>query len=211
MSDCCAPDAANQKQRSLLWIVLVLNALMFVVEFIAGWFAQSSGLIADSLDMLADALVYGLSLYAVGRAATFKARAAMVNGTLQLTLGCLVMVDVIKRIVLGSSPQMEIMYAIGFLALVVNICCFLLLYQFRDGDVNMRASWICSRNDMLANAGVILSAWLVGRTASAWPDLLIGSLIALTVIVSATGVIRAARKVYQDEQKAHSSCCSHPH
>jgi cation diffusion facilitator family transporter len=207
MSDCCAPDAANRKQRKLLWIVLALNAMMFFVEFVAGWLAQSAGLIADSLDMLADALVYGLSLYAVGRAATFKARAAMVNGSLQLTLGCLVLADVVKRLVFGSSPQMDVMYSIGALALLVNICCFLMLYQFRDGDVNMRASWICSRNDMLANAGVILSAWLVGVTASAWPDLLIGTLIAITVIVSAMGVIRSARQVYQDEQQKPSSCC----
>lgn len=211
MSDCCAPEAANKKQRTLLWIVLVLNGVMFFVEFIAGWVAQSSGLMADSLDMLADALVYGLSLYAVGRAATFKARAAMVNGGLQLTLGILVLIDVVKRGIQGSEPHMDIMYSIGTLALLVNVICFTMLWQFRDGDVNMRASWICSRNDMLANLGVILSAWLVGVTASAWPDLLIGALIALTVIVSALGVIRSARQVYREEHTQQASCCPHSH
>lgn len=206
MAGCCAPHAEDQQQRHLLWVVLTLNAVMFIVEFVSGYIAQSSGLIADSLDMLADALVYGLSLYAVGRAVTFKARAAMVSGSLQLTLGCLVLLDVLKRSLFGSEPQVDIMYLIGFIALAVNITCFVLLYKFRSGDVNMRASWICSRNDMLSNCGVLFSAWLVGLTGQSWPDLVIGSLIAIAVIISSVGVIKSARVVYQDEHNKNQGC-----
>ncbi|GAA0360536.1 hypothetical protein GCM10009092_25970 [Bowmanella denitrificans] len=204
MAGCCAPNAADDQQRKLLWLVLILNALMFVVEFIAGWLASSSGLMADSLDMLADALVYGVSLYAVGKAMSYKARAAMLNGTLQLILGGLVLVDVVKNIWLDASPNVNLMYSVAFLALMVNVLCFSLLYQHRSGDINLRASWICSRNDMLANGGVLLSAALVTWLGKAWPDWLIGSLIALTIMLSASRVIKDARQI---SAQSKATCC----
>ena len=193
MSDCCGCEARNQRERNLLWLVLSLNAIMFVVEFIAGWIADSSGLLADSLDMLADAAVYALSLYAVGRSLRHKARAALLNGGLQLALGVLILVDIGKRIWLGSEPQADIMSSIALLALLVNTLCFGVLYQFRRGDINLRASWICSRNDMLANVGVLVAAGLVSWLHSPWPDWLIGGVIALIVIQSASAIIRDAR------------------
>jgi Co/Zn/Cd efflux system component len=171
---------------------------MFVVEFIAGWLANSSGLLADSLDMLADAAVYSLSLYAVGKRLLYKGRAALANGYLQLSLGILVLVDVARRIWLGSEPQSELMISIGFIALIVNMICFALLYQFRQGDVNLKASWICSRNDMLANIGIITSAVLVGKLDTAWPDWLIGSIIAGVVIHSSIAIISEARVSIQE-------------
>ncbi|MFC0446289.1 cation transporter [Pseudidiomarina halophila] len=210
MSSCCGIDTQAQidsAQRKLLWTVLVLNAVMFFVEFIAGWIAQSSGLIADSLDMLADALVYSASLYAVGKTLKHKANAALLNGTLQLVLASLVILDVIKRMIFGSAPNADMMLSVAFLALAVNVVCFALLYRFRNGDLNIRASWICSRNDMLMNAGVIFSALLVSSQNAAWPDLLVGLMIAGIVIVSAVGIVRNALQVRRGEADKLADCC----
>lgn len=194
MSECCASEAKNKRERMFLWIVLILNFGMFIIEFIAGWVADSSGLLADSLDMLADAAVYCLSLYAVGRSLYHKGRAALLNGSLQATLGVLILVDVGRRIWMSSTPQPHLMITISLMALIVNLVCFGLLYQFRKGDVNLKASWICSRNDMIANVGVLVSAALVASLKVAWPDLLVGGLIAVIVIHSSVGIIRESRK-----------------
>ncbi|RUO58998.1 cation transporter [Pseudidiomarina insulisalsae] len=210
MSSCCGIDTQaklDSAQRKLLWTVLILNAAMFFVEFIAGWIAESSGLIADSLDMLADALVYSVSLYTVGKTLRHKANAALLNGSLQLLLGSLVVFDVIKRILFGSDPNADIMLSVAFLALVVNVICFAMLYRFRNGDINIRASWICSRNDMLLNAGVIFSALLVSSQNAAWPDLLIALLIAGIVLVSALGIVRNALQVRRGEAQQLEDCC----
>ncbi len=206
MSDCCVSEARNARERKLLWVVLILNGLMFIVEFIAGWLADSSGLLADSLDMLADAMVYSLSLYAVGHSMNRKARAAMLNGSLQLILGCLVLLDVGRRIWLDSTPQPEMMTTIALLALMVNMTCFALLFQFRQGDINLRASWICSRNDVLANAGVLAAASLVTWLESPWPDWLIGAAIAGVVIHSALLIIRDANLSLRFGESA-ANCC----
>lgn len=193
MSGCCAREAVERRQRQLLWVVLTLNATMFVVEFIAGWLAHSTSLLADSLDMLADAVVYGISLYAVGRAVSLKARAALTNGGLQLTLSLVVLVDVGRRLLGDSTPEPMMMSLVSLMALAVNITCFAMLYRFRSGDINLKASWICSRNDMMANVGVMIAALMVSRTGQAWPDLLVGTLIAAIVMRSAIQIIREAR------------------
>ncbi|WP_289116624.1 cation diffusion facilitator family transporter [uncultured Idiomarina sp.] len=213
MSSCCGSSCAttqahiDKSQRKLLWTVLVLNGVMFFVEFIAGWLAQSSGLIADSLDMLADTLVYAVSLYAVGKAIKYKANAAIFNGTLQTLLALLVLADVVQRLVFGSAPNANMMLWVAGLALVVNVACFALLYSSRNGDINIRASWICSRNDMLMNTGVIISALLVAQLNMAWPDLVIATVIALVVLRSAIRIIRDARAVKAGEKADISGCC----
>ncbi|OUR82305.1 hypothetical protein A9Q75_06200 [Colwellia psychrerythraea] len=206
MSGCCAAEAKNTNERKLLWVVLILNFSMFIIEFIAGWLANSSGLLADSLDMLADAAVYSLSLYAVGKSLLYKGRAALANGYLQLSLGLLVLLDVVRRIWLGSEPQSDLMFSVGFMALIVNMICFAVLYQFRQGDVNLKASWICSRNDMLANIGILISAFLVGRLNTAWPDWVIGSVIAIIVIHSSIAIIREAKVSITESKSADKSC-----
>jgi cation diffusion facilitator family transporter len=210
MSSCCgttAQEHIDKAQRRLLWTVLVLNGVMFFVEFIAGWLAQSSGLIADSLDMLADTLVYAVSLYAVGKAIKYKANAAIFNGTLQTVLALVVLADVLQRLILGSQPNANMMLWVAGLALVVNVLCFALLYSSRNGDINIRASWICSRNDMLMNTGVIASALLVAQLDMAWPDLLIATVIALIVLRSAIRIIRDARAVKAGDKTDISGCC----
>jgi len=210
MSSCCSTTAQqhiDKAQRTLLWTVLVLNGVMFFVEFIAGWLAESSGLIADSLDMLADTLVYAVSLYAVGKAIKYKANAAILNGTLQTVLALVVLADVLQRLIFGSQPNANMMLWVALLALAVNIACFALLYSSRNGDINIRASWICSRNDMIMNGGVILSALLVAKLNMAWPDLVIATVIALIVLRSAIRIIRDARAVKAGEKTDISGCC----
>ncbi|WP_020408458.1 cation diffusion facilitator family transporter [Hahella ganghwensis] len=194
MAGCCEMDAKQDRQRRLLWMVLILNGGMFVVELIAGLIAQSTGLLADSLDMLADAAVYAISLYAVGRAASVKITAAQVNGIFQLTLGIGVLIEIGRRIWLGSTPDEGVMMSVALAALLVNITCFVVLYSQRQGDINIRAAWICSRNDMLANVGVIAAAALVSWSGEAWPDWVIGGVIALLVIHSSIGILREARQ-----------------
>jgi len=207
MSDCCAAEARNSRERTLLWTVLALNAVMFVVEFTAGWLARSSGLMADSLDMLADVLVYSVSLYAVGRGIAQKAKAALLNGSLQMLLGLGVLLHIVWRIREGSAPQTDIMGWIAALALAVNISCFALLYRFRSGDINMRASWLCSRNDMLANVGVLVAAWMVNLLSSAWPDYVIAAFIAGVVIHSAYGILVQARRNLKEGLEIESGGC----
>lgn len=206
MSNCCASEIRNDQERKLLWVVLILNFGMFVVEFVAGWIADSSGLLADSLDMLADAMVYSLSLYAVGRSINLKARAALLNGYLQFSLGALILMDVGRRIWLGSEPQPQLILSIALLALTVNIISFAFLYQHRKGDVNLKASWICSRNDMIANVGVLISAGLVAWLNAPWPDWLVGSLIAVIVLHSSFGIIKEANKTMRLGDEKDKSC-----
>lgn len=205
MSNCCASDARNDQERRLLWVVLIINFGMFMVEFAAGWIADSSGLLADSLDMLADAAVYSLSLYAVGRSLQHRAQSALLNGYLQSMLGILILVDVGRRIWQGSEPQPHLMFSIASLALAVNIISFVFLYQHRKGDVNLKASWICSRNDMFANVGVLISAGLVGWLDAPWPDWLVGGLIAAIVLHSSFGIIQEAKKVMRSVREEDKS------
>ena len=192
MSGCCAHDAVERRERQLLWVVLTLNASMFVIEFMAGWIAHSTSLLADSLDMFADAVVYGISLYAVGRAVALKARAAVTNGVLQLTLSLVVLADVSRRLLTDAAPEPMVMSVVSLMALTVNMICFGMLYRFRSGDINLKASWICSRNDMMANVGVLIAAIMVSQTGRAWPDLVVGTLIAMLVMTSAIRIISEA-------------------
>ena len=180
-------------ERRTLRLLLAINAAMFVVEFGAGWFAESTGLIADSLDMVADAAVYGMSLYAVGKAATMQVRAARFSGVLQLLLALGVLFEVVRRFVTGSEPEPPLMIGIALLALAANVTCMALIAKHRQGGVHMRASWIFSTNDVIANAGVIAAGVLVAWTASPWPDLVAGTLIGLVVLSGAIRILRLAR------------------
>ncbi|WP_373093005.1 cation transporter, partial [Zhongshania sp.] len=162
--------------------LLAINFVMFGVEIVAGIWAQSAGLIADSLDMLADASVYGVALYAVGRSASLKLTAARATGWLQLALGIGVLIEVIRRFAYGSEPQSLFMIGVGVMALAANILCLYLLASKKDSGVHMTATWICSSNDVIANAGVILAGILVMLTHSPYPDLVIGLIITVVVL-----------------------------
>jgi Co/Zn/Cd efflux system component len=182
--------SSDAAEAGTLRVLLAINAVMFAVEAVAGWLADSSGLIADSLDMLADALVYGLSLYAVGRATRTKVRAAHVSGVLQGALAVGVLVDVVRRLVAGSAPAPPGMIAVSLLALAANVACLLLIAKHREGGAHMKASWIFSTNDVLANLGVILAGALVAWTGSRLPDLAIGAVVGVVVFIGALRILR---------------------
>jgi len=194
-SDAAQPPKDKKSEHSTLMILLAINAVMFVAEFIGGWWAQSTGLIADSLDMFADAAVYGVSLYAVGKAASSQATAARLSGYLQLLLALGALAEVIRRFVGGSEPEAPAMMAISLVALVANVACMALISKHRTGGVHMRASWIFSTNDVVANLGVILAGGLVAWTGSHLPDLVVGLMIALVVFSGAVRILRLAKKV----------------
>lgn len=194
MSDCgCQMEAKNAAQRRVLGYLLLINGTMFVLEVITGVLAQSTALIADSLDMLTDAAVYGISLYAVGRSSIYKTRAASFSGILQITLAGLVLLDVIRKFISGSAPESALMISIGFIALMANVSCLWLLAKHRKGEVHMRASWIFSKNDVIANLGVIIAGLLVTFTRSQLPDLIIGLAITVFVLRGGIQILQEAR------------------
>ncbi|OKH14688.1 hypothetical protein NIES208_13505 [[Limnothrix rosea] IAM M-220] len=199
MSDCgCAIEARNAKERQTLLIVLGINAFMFVFELILGLVAESTGLIADSLDMLADACVYSISLYAIGRSNILKRRAAKFSGIVQSVLAFFVIFEAIRRFIFGSEPLSLWIIAVGCLALIANSICLTLISKHKNGEVHMRASAIFSANDVIANIGVILSGVLVLLLDSRYPDLIIGLIIAAIVF-------RGGLKIIQEAQKSNST------
>ncbi len=194
--DGCGRDMTrvNQRQRRVLMIVLLINAGMFFAEFSAGLVSGSTALIADSLDMLADAMVYAIGLFALGRAAHWRVRAALSSGILQMLLGVGVALEAAWKLMANGLPDTATMGLFGVIALIANTICFLLLARYREGDINMRATWICSRNDMIGNIGVLIAAGLVSWTNSPLPDIVIGLMIAAIVIHSAWRIVMEAYK-----------------
>ena len=182
--------ASAAAETSTLRVVLAINALMFVVELVAGWLAESTGLLADGADMLADATVYALALYAVGRAPALKLRAARTCGALQALLGATALAEVMRRAMVGSQPEPPAMMGVSLLALAANVTSLWLVARHRQGGVHMRASYICTTNDVLANLGVIVAGALVAATGSRLPDLGIGALIAAVVLQGALRILR---------------------
>lgn len=190
-NDVSAPVPANEHaERRVLWWLLGINAFMFFAEFSAGLWAQSAGLIADSLDMFADATVYALALYAVGRGAALKLRAAHLSGWLQILLALGALFEVGRRALFGAEPLGAAMMGVAAVALVANVICLLLIMRHRHGGAHMRASFIFSANDVIANCGVILAGLLVMMTGSAWPDWIIGVIIAGVVLNGAIRILR---------------------
>lgn len=194
MSDCgCAFEARDAEQRRVLGWLLAINGGMFAVELVVGLLAQSAGVMADSLDMLADALVYGTGLYAVGRGAAAKLRAARWSGVFQVLFAGSIFLEALRRAAYGSEPDSTLMMTISVVALAANAWCLKLLAKHRDGEVHLRASWIFSRSDVIANAGVILAGLLVALTGSRWPDLVVGLAIAGVVLHGGREILREAR------------------
>ena len=195
MSDCdCHVQIKNRAETPVLWIALALNAAMAVIGLVTGLLADSTGLLADALDMLTDAGSYAIGLAAIGRSGLFKARAASLTGMLVLLLGIGLLVEVGRRAIYGSEPVSVWMIATALLSLAVNVTVLKLLHPFRDGEVHLRATWICTRADVVANFGVILAGVLVAMTATPHPDLIIGTLIGLYVIKEALEILSDARE-----------------
>ena len=196
MSDCgCGPtETETREQRRTLWIALALNATMFVAEVAAGVLANSTGLIADGLDMLADASAYAIALVAVGRSASFKANAAMSSGVLLLLLGLGVIVDVARRFMSGEPLEGLWMIVVAKVALAVNATVLRLLSKQRQDEVHIRATWIFTRADVVANVAVIVAGLAVFLTGIRYFDLVVGGLIGLYVTKEAIEILNEARK-----------------
>ena len=195
MSDCgCeAPEVKTEQERRILYIALGLNAAMAVIGGLAGWIAQSTGLLADALDMLADATAYTIALLAIGRSALFKIRAATLSGGILFVLGVAVLSEVGRRVIYGAEPLSEWMIATALLSLAVNLTVLRLLAPMKFGEVHLRATWLFTRADVVANVGVILAGLLILWLGVPYPDYVIGTLIGLYVIKEAVEILRDAR------------------
>jgi cation diffusion facilitator family transporter len=200
MPRCCDNEVEiarlRGRQAVVLKVVLALNAAMFVIEVFAGILAGSTALLADSLDMLGDALVYGLSLYVIAKNEQWRAIAVLTKGLIMAAFGLGVLSDAIYKGFHPFVPVAATMGVIGLLALAANTACLVLLWRHRQDDLNMRSTWLCSRNDVIANFSVLLAAVGVWSLNSMWPDLLIGSMIAILFLHSAFSVIKESLKVW---------------
>ena len=207
MADCgCEITVANREQSRILIILLAINGGMFFIEMIFGIASQSSGLIADSLDMLADAAVYGIGWRAVGGSLRVKIKAAHLSGIFQIMLGALAALDAARRLIMGSEPESFFMILVGIAAFVANFICFALISKHKEGEVHMRASWIFSKNDLIANLGVIASGALVYFFESRFPDLIIGMAISIIVIRGGRRIIKDAAHEKQQETCRAGAC-----
>lgn len=184
--------ARDRAQRRVLITVMLINLTMFLIEFSAGLFAKSSALQADAVDMLGDGIVYGLSLWAIGRGARREAGAALAKGLLILVFFVLITAEIALKLRHGVPPSSVLMLVFGGVALVANLACLALLWRFRRLNINMKSTFECSRNDVAANVGVLVAGGMVAWTGTAWPDIAIGSVIALLFLRSAISVIREA-------------------
>jgi Co/Zn/Cd efflux system component len=198
MKSCCEQkslelDQLRGRQLGVLKIVLAINAFMFLVEIISGILAHSTALSADSLDMLGDATVYGFSIYAVHKGELWKIKAARLKGIIMALFGIGVLAEALRKVSIAAMPVAETMGIIGSLALLANLVCLVLLWRYRTDDINMRSTWTCSRNDIIANLSVIAASFLVPLTHSAMPDIVVGSGIAVLFLASAFGVLRDAK------------------
>ena len=204
MSGCCSDshshdhdhggmfDGATPAYRRVLLIVLAINAIMFAVEMAAGAIAGSVALYADSIDFAMDAVTYGISFWAIGRAAETRARVALLKGGSLGVIGTAVLAVALWRLFTGAPPEPFTMGAIGVLALAANVISALLLFRWRDGDANVASVWQCTRNDAIGNVLVVLAAIGVFGTGSAMPDLIVASLMAMLFLNSSFRIVRQA-------------------
>lgn len=185
----------THNQRKLLWQVLLINLFFFVAEIVAGFIANSMGLVADSLDMLADALVYGLALFAVGGTIVRKNNIARLSGYFQLSLAAFGFIEVIRRFLgVGEVPNYQTMMIVSLLALTGNAFSLYLLQKQKSKEAHMQASTIFTSNDVIVNLGVIVAGGLVYLTASNLPDLIVGIIIFLVVAQGAFRILQISRR-----------------
>lgn len=201
MSDSCGsccgkvgPAPVDRQTQQILWVVLIANAAMFVVETVGGHATGSLALQADALDFAADAATYGVTLWAVGQSALARTRAALIKSAAMFAMGGVIMVMAVAKLMSPVAPAAEPMGIIGALALAVNLGAVIMLLRFRDGDANLRSAWICSRNDAVGNVLVILAAVATAATASPWPDFAVGVIMSLLFVSGSWAVLKQARR-----------------
>ena len=210
MSGCCGSgvkfEGVSDDYKRRLWVVIALNALMFIVEMSAGYLAKSQALQADALDFLGDALTYGISLAVIGASIRVRTNAALAKGFSLLLMGLWVFGSTMYRVLYVGVPEAQIMGVIGFLALLANLASVLLLIRYKDGDANVRSVWLCSRNDAIGNVAVMLAAVGVWGTASGWPDLIVATIMAGLFLSSSFQIIQQAlkeKREFTDYQHSH--------
>lgn len=197
---CCHQEPPPSKgapppgYRRVLWIALLVNALMFGVEIVAGLKSGSVSLLADAIDFFGDAGNYGLTLAVLSLGVTWRAGAALAKAASMLGFGLLVIGRAMWSASQGGVPEPLTMGVVGGLALAANLGVTALLYAFREGDANMRGVWLCTRNDAISNIAVMLAALGVFGTATAWPDLAVAAVMAGLAITSGWAVMRQARR-----------------
>lgn len=196
---CCSPACSTEtrrvgpRYRRVLQIALVANALMFVIEFVLGWQADSVALVADAVDFAGDAANYGISLAVLSMAVVWRSRAALIKGLSMGTYGAFVAIHAMWNLTMGTVPEPMTMGVVGILALLVNVGIAVMLYAYREGDANMRSVWLCSRNDAIGNVAVIIAAVAVDRLHAGWPDAVIALFMGALALWSAWSVVRQAR------------------
>ena len=190
--DCSAPQTDNRYRRSL-WIALAVNVVMFCAEIVASIVAGSVSLRADALDFLADAANYAVALAVVGLALQWRARAALLKGSVMGVFGLWVAVSTIYHAITATVPRAELMGAIGLLALTANLAVAGLLYRYRAADSQAMSVWLCTRNDCIANIAVMVAGAGVWASGTPWPDIAVATIIACLGLSSAVKVIRQAR------------------
>ncbi len=198
-------DGVDNRYKSILWVVIAINAAMFIVEVVAGRLAGSQALQADALDFLGDALTYGLSLAVIGMSLKTRSTAALLKGISLLAMGCWVLGSTIYQVLISGVPQAQIMGIIGVMALLANITSVLLLMRYKDGDANVRSVWVCSRNDAIGNVAVMAASVAVWATTSAWPDLLVAFIMAGLFLRSSQQIIAQAWQEYKFADTAELS------
>ncbi|MAL79122.1 MAG: cation transporter [Sneathiella sp.] len=199
---CCSDklpvfDGMSRRYKRILWSVIAINGLMFLTEMIMGTLAGSQALKADALDFLGDTVTYGLSLAVIGASLRTRATAALLKGLSLSLMGIWVFAATLYQTLVLDIPRAEMMGAIGFLALAANLGSVLLLLPYKDGDANVRSVWLCSRNDAIGNVAVMLAAFGVWGTTTAWPDLLVAAIIASLFLFSSRQILRQAWKEYR--------------
>lgn len=208
-SNCCnsQPVARSQRYRTILWIALLVNLSMFAVEIAAGARAGSASLLADSLDFLGDAGNYAIGLWVLGMGIAARARASLFKALSMLAFAVGVLSTALWHVLSDTLPNAQTMGGVGLLALLANLGVAALLYAYREGDSNMRSIWLCTRNDALGNIAVLLAALGVFGTGSAWPDLLVASLMASLALTSAYQVMLQARQELLSLSPARAPRC----
>lgn len=206
MSSCCGANmkfggmSAAYKRR--LWIVILMNAVMFAVEMVAGHLSGSKALQADALDFFGDAATYGISLAVIGASVQVRTAAALAKGVSLSLMGLWVLGSTIYSVFLIGVPTAEVMGAIGLLALLTNLTSVLLLVRYKDGDANVRSVWLCSRNDAIGNVAVMIAALGVWSTATGWPDVIVATIMAGLFLSSAFQIIAQALRERRAEHHA---------
>jgi len=209
-ADCCGNgvkfDGLSADYKRRLWLVIVINAGMFLVEMGAGALAGSNALQADALDFLADSATYGISLAVIGASVRTRGFAAIGKAASLSLMSLWVLAMTAYHVLIVGVPRAEVMGIVGFLALTANVVSVLILMRYKDGDANVRSVWLCSRNDAIGNVAVMLAALAVWATATKWPDLIVAALMAGLFFYSS---VRILQQSLYEIRTGHSSAAGH--